>query len=172
MSRSGPDPEFDFISRWQLSTPPETVWDALVDFHSWPGWWPGLIAVEETAPGDEDGIGQRAKSLWRGPAGYKVDFEIETVERRHPELLKGDATGGLTGSGTWHLTPLEGSVWTQVVYEWRVVATKRWMRVLNPVARPVFVHSHDYVMQRGARGLAGHLGCGIRNFATGEETNA
>jgi len=36
MSVSGPDPEFNFISRWQLATGPEMVWDALVDFRSWP----------------------------------------------------------------------------------------------------------------------------------------
>ena len=172
MSRSGPDPEFDFVSRWQLATGPGTVWDALVDFHSWPGWWPGLVSVEETAPGGEDGIGQRAKSVWRGPVGYKVDFEIETVERRHPEVLLGDATFGLAGSGTWHLSPVEGGAWTQFVYEWKVVATRRWMRMLNPVARPVFVRSHDHVMNKGAVGLAAYLGCEIRDFSTGEETKA
>ena len=47
--------------------------------------------------------------------------------------------------------------------------SKKWMQLLNPVARPVFVYSHDHVMERGAQGLAEYLGCELRGFATGEE---
>jgi len=165
---------FDFLSRWQLSVPLETVWDALIDFNSWPEWWPGLQSVVETAEGDADGIGQRASSRWRGPIGYSIEFEIETVKREYLKCLKGRATGELSGSGTWNISPVADlenpdRTWTQIAYEWHVIATKKWMQLLNPVARPVFVYSHDHVMERGANGLAEYLGCDIRGFATGEE---
>ncbi len=168
------DPAFDFISRWQLSASLKEVWEALVDFNRWPEWWPGLQSVVETAEGDENGIGQRAVSRWRGPVGYSIEFEIETVERRYLDCLRGRASGELSGEGTWHVSevaegPGEDRTWTQVVYEWRVVATKKWMQLLNPIARPVFVYSHDHVMGRGAKGLAEYLDCEIRGFATGEE---
>ncbi|MGK2954890.1 MAG: SRPBCC family protein [Solirubrobacterales bacterium] len=168
---------FDFNSRWQLSVGLETVWDALIDFQSWPGWWPGLQSVEETASGGPDGIGQRATSRWRGPVGYSIDFEIETIEREYLKSLKGKASGELTGSGTWHISPVAdpeqpGRVWTQIVYEWHVVATKKWMQILNPIARPVFVYSHDHVMEQGAEGLAEYLECEMRNFATGEDAKS
>ncbi len=174
MSLSGPDPAFEFTSRWQLSVDLETVWDALVDFKAWPEWWPGLQSVEETAAGDPDGIGQRASSRWRGPVGYTIEFDIETIERDHLKSLKGKATGEMTGSGTWHISsitdPAEPDrVWTQIVYEWHVVATKKWMQILNPIARPVFVYSHDHVMEAGAEGLAEYLECEMRGFATGED---
>lgn len=170
-----PDPaSFDFTSRWQLAVLPETVWDSLIDFHSWPDWWPGLESVEELDQGDADGIGQRARSRWRGPVGYPIEFEVETIEKQYLESLKGKATGGLVGAGTWRISPVEEKegaegTWTRIVFEWRVVATKRWMRVLNPVARPLFVRSHDHVMAKGAEGLADHLGCEIRGFETGEK---
>jgi uncharacterized protein YndB with AHSA1/START domain len=173
MVRSGSDPEFDFISKWQLSTDRETVWQALVDFQSWPEWWPGLVSVEETAQGGDDGIGQRATSHWRGPLGYSIEFEIETTDRTFPGRLAGRATGDLAGLGTWLIgsvtdpEPPEGT-WTQIVYEWNVVMTRKWMQLLNPVARPAFVHAHDYVMEQGAEGLAQHLNCEIRGFAKGE----
>ncbi|MBK5233925.1 MAG: SRPBCC family protein [Thermoleophilia bacterium] len=174
MTKSGPDPAFDFTSRWQLSTGLETVWDALVDFKTWPDWWPGLQSVEETAVGGPDGIGQRANSRWRGPVGYSIEFEIETIEREYPKSLKGKATGEVSGSGTWNISPIvdleePDRVWTQVVYEWQVVATKKWMQILNPIARPVFVYSHDHVMKAGAEGLAEYLECEMSGFATGED---
>lgn len=164
---------YDFISRWQLQTGRESVWEALVEFHDWPTWWPGLKSVEETAPGDENGIGQSATSTWRGPVGYTIDFAIETVERVRPEYLKGAASGDLEGSGRWILTEVPAAgpdppVWTRVEFEWQVVARQRWMKVLDPVARPIFVLSHDHVMKKGAEGLAGHLGCRLRDFTAGD----
>lgn len=193
MSRPGTDPAFDFTSRWQLATDLETVWNALVDFGTWPDWWPGLQSVEETAPGDANGIGQRATSRWRGPVGYTIEFEIETVEREYLKSLKGKATGEVVGSGTWHISPVTdrdgrtGSrrlssarergdrrqdptqTWTRIIYEWQVIATKKWMQILNPIARPVFVYSHDHVMEAGAEGLAEYLECEMRDFATGDQ---
>lgn len=174
MSAAGSDPAFDFISGWQLSASLESVWEALVDFHSWPKWWPGLQSVNETARGDADGIGQRASSRWRGPVGYTIEFEIETVEREYLRSLKGRASGELSGYGTWTISPIADlenpeRIWTRVVYEWRIVATKRWMQLLNPVARPVFVYSHDHVMRKGAEGLADWLDCELKGFETGEK---
>jgi uncharacterized protein YndB with AHSA1/START domain len=177
-SGQGSDPAtFDFISRWQLATPLESVWDALIDFERWPEWWPGLQSVTETAEGDADGIGQRASSRWRGPIGYSIEFEIETVKREYLKCLKGRATGELSGEGTWTISPtadleVPERIWTQVVYEWQVRATTKWMQLLNPVARPVFVYSHDHVMERGATGLAEYLGCELRGFATGDRARS
>ena len=72
--------------RWQLETGRESVWEALVEFHDWPTWWPGLKSVEETAAGDEDGIGQSATSSWRGPLGYRCRHRIRGNTRNadHP----------------------------------------------------------------------------------------
>lgn len=175
MSNRGLGPaSFDFVSRWQLAVGLETVWDALVDFQSWPAWWPGLQSVEETAAGGPDGIGQRAMTCWRGPVGYSIEFEIETVEREYLKSLGGKASGELSGFGTWQISPVAdlqdpGRVWTRIVYQWNVVATKKWMQILNPIARPVFVYSHDHVMKAGAEGLAEYLESELRGFATGEE---
>ncbi len=153
---------FNFCSCWQLAAPRQAVWDALDDFRSWSGWWPGLEEIVETDPGDSDRIGQKAASRWRGPIGYRFRFSLEAVERREPEFIKGLAVGDLSGSGSWSLVEYQG--WTEVKLDWMVDATRRWMEFLAPVARPVFVHGHDHVMRAGAEGLAGHLGVEIRDF--------
>lgn len=168
-SREGGDAAaFHFRSNWQLSVVREEVWDTLVDFHTWPVWWPGLDRVIETIHGDSGGIGQRAVSSWRGPVGYTLDIEIESVERVHPEYLRGAASGDVVGQGTWRLTvPEEG--WTAIEFDWNVRANRRWMEFLAPIARPLFVSSHDHVMKRGAEGLATHLGGEMRGFTAHAE---
>ena len=95
------------------------------------------------------------------------------MERVRPEFLKGIASGDLDGSGQWMLSevPSAGSdapVWTQVRFDWQVEARQGWMRMLARVARPGFVLSHDHVMKKGAEGLAGHLGCRMRDFTAGD----
>jgi uncharacterized protein YndB with AHSA1/START domain len=155
---------FNFVSSWALETSRKTVWDALFDFRSWPEWWPGLEEIVALKDGDESGLGQKASSRWRGPIGYRFRFTVEAVELREPELLRGQAAGDLSGSGTWHLH--ESGGWTDVRLEWLVDANRKWMEFLAPVARPVFVHGHDHVMKEGAHGLASHLGVGIRDFTS------
>lgn len=155
---------FHFHSRWELACLREQIWDALVDFHTWPGWWPGLDRVVEQIHGNADGIGQRAVSSWRGPAGYSLQIEIESVERVHPEFLHGVASGDVVGEGTWELLDV-GTGWTAVEFDWNVRANRPWMEFLAPVARPIFISSHDLVMKRGAEGLAGYLECEIREFS-------
>ena len=159
-SASGPD--FEFSSTWQLRTGLEAVWAALTDFESWPDWWPGLEELVPTRAGDENGLGQAGRSRWRGPIGYQLNFSLEAVEVRPHGFLKGRAEGDLTGHGSWHLS--QAGEWTDVRLDWVVRATKGWMEFLAPVARPVFVYGHDYVMERGAQGLAGHLGVDMRDF--------
>lgn len=154
---------FHFHSYWELDSSRERVWEALVDFHTWPTWWPGLDRVVEQIHGDADGIGQRAVSGWRGPAGYTLEIEIEAVERVHPEFLRGVASGDVVGEGTWKLSE-NGTNWTAVEFDWNVRANRRWMEFLAPVARPIFIASHDVVMKRGAEGLAAYLECAIREF--------
>lgn len=154
---------FHFASDWELSAGPETVWDALVDFRQWPVWWPGLEKVIETIRGDAEGIGQKATAVWRGPVGYSLKMEIESVERVRPEYLRGVATGDVVGEGVWRLGEA-GDGWTTIGFDWDVRANRKWMEFLAPLARPLFVSSHDHVMKEGAEGLAGHLSCELRGF--------
>lgn len=120
--------------------------------------------MQERQRGRPDGIGQKATSRWQGPLGYSLEIAIEAVERVEPNRLKGIASGDLRGSGSWDLTAADG--WTTVCFRWDVSPTRPWMVVLVPVARPLFVRGHDHVMEGGAEGLAGHLGCEIRGFTS------
>lgn len=161
--RAGSSAAFEFVSEWEVAADREAVWEALVDFRQWPVWWPGLEEVIETIHGDADGIGQKAAAVWRGPAGYSLKMTIEAVERARPDYLRGVATGDVVGEGVWRLgTTADG--WTAIAFDWNVRANRRWMEFLAPLARPIFVSSHDHVMKEGAEGLAAHLGSDLRGF--------
>ena len=149
--------EYRFLTTWLLECRREPVWEAIYDSEAWPDWWRGVERAERLASGDERGVGQRGRYVWRSAIPYAVEFEIRTTRVERPHLIEGAATGGLEGTGRWRLFE-EGPV-TAVLYEWNVSTTKWWMNAIAPFARPVFEWNHDWVMRNGGRGLAELLGC-------------
>ena len=132
------------------------MWDAIYASETWPQWWRGVIATTELEPGDEEGIGRIGRYSWRSKLPYDLEFDMRTTRIEKPHLLEGEASGELAGIGRWRFFEEDGV--TAVVYEWHVRATKPWMRVFSPIARPVFAWNHDYVMRNGGKGLARLLG--------------
>jgi uncharacterized protein YndB with AHSA1/START domain len=149
--------EYRFLTTWLLEAERERVWAQIYDSDSWPQWWRGVRVAETLVRGDERGLGQVGRYVWRGAIPYPVSFDIRTTRAEHPYLLEGEATGGLEGTGRWRL--FEDTGVTAVLYEWNVRTNKRWMNLIAPVAKPVFEWNHDWVMRNGGRGLAARLGC-------------
>ena len=148
--------QYRFLTTWLLEADRERVWDAIYDSERWPEWWVGVEEAEKLAEGDERGVGQRGRYVWKAKLPYRVDFEIVTTKVERPHLLEGNADGELAGVGRWRL--LESDGLTAVIYDWNVSTTKWWMNLLAPVARPVFQANHDYVMRNGGEGIAKLLG--------------
>jgi uncharacterized protein YndB with AHSA1/START domain len=149
--------EYRFLTTWLLDAERERVWEAIYESERWPEWWRGVKLAERLTPGDEQGLGQVGRYIWRSAIPYAVEFEIVTTRVERPRLLEGHASGGLEGVGRWRL--FEQDEVTAVVYEWNVATTKPWMNVLGPIARPAFEWNHDWVMRNGGDGLAKLLGC-------------
>jgi hypothetical protein len=134
----------------------EQVWEAIYDSERWPQWWNGVLEAEKLEEGDDAGIGQFGRYIWKAKLPYRVEFFIRTTKVERPFLLEGDATGELAGIGRWRLFEQDGV--TAAIYEWNVHTTKVWMNALAPVAGPVFKSNHDYVMRNGGVGIAKLLG--------------
>jgi uncharacterized protein YndB with AHSA1/START domain len=149
--------EYEFLTTWVLAAPREQVWDAIHESERWPEWWRGVEVAERLAVGNENGIGERGRYVWRSRIPYAVEFDVVTTRKERPHLLEGNASGGLEGVGRWRLFEDDGV--TAVIYEWNVHTTKAWMNFLAPVASPVFAWNHNWVMRNGGTGLAGLLGC-------------
>jgi len=149
--------EYRFLTTWLLESPRQPVWDAIYDSERWPQWWKGVLEAEKLEEGDEAGVGQYGRYVWKSKLPYKLEFFVRTTKVAEPSLLEGDASGELTGVGRWRLFEENGV--TAVLYEWNVTTTRAWMNALAPLARPVFAVNHDYVMRNGGTGLAELLGC-------------
>lgn len=148
--------EFVLHTDWLLDAQPDRVWDALYDVESWPRWWPYVRRVEKLAAGDGNGVGAVHRFTWSSRLPYSLTFDAQVTEVQRPRRMVGEARGELDGTGIWALA-LEDDV-TRVRYEWRVRVTRPWMRLVAPLARPVFAWNHDQVMQAGGTGLAAYLG--------------
>ena len=115
-----------------------------------------MLEAEKLEEGDEDGVGQYGRYVWRSKLPYRLEFFVRTTRVEKPHLLEGDASGELAGIGRWHLFE-QGGV-TAVLYEWNVRTTRPWMNLVAPLARPIFAVNHDYVMRNGGEGIARLLG--------------
>jgi Polyketide cyclase / dehydrase and lipid transport len=150
-------PEYRFLTTWLLDAPCESVWDTIHDQKGWPSWWKGVVEVVELDPGDENGLGSRARMTWRSFLPYNLVFETHTTRVERPYLMEGEVDGELAGVGRWRL--FERDRTTAVIYEWNVRTTRLWMNLLAPIGRPIFAWNHNWVMARGGEGLARRLDC-------------
>ncbi|WP_250490559.1 SRPBCC family protein [Caballeronia sp. INML2] len=147
--------EYRFITVWRIAAPLQSVWDAIHDPSAWPHWWACVERVIEVETGARDGVGALHRYTWKGRLPYRVRFDMRVTRVEPLMSLEGEASGDVEGSGCWHFSS-QNDV-TIVRYEWRVRTGRGWMKLLAPIARPLFKWKHDYVMQRGAEALARRL---------------
>lgn len=148
--------EYRFLTTWLVQAERDRVWDAIYESERWPGWWKGVLEAEKLEEGDEAGVGQYGRYVWKSRLPYRLEFFVRTTKVEKPHLLEGDASGELAGIGRWRLFEHAGV--TAVLYEWNVRTTRAWMNFFAPFARPIFAVNHDYVMRNGGHGLANLLG--------------
>jgi uncharacterized protein YndB with AHSA1/START domain len=147
---------YRFVTDWQIRASIDDVWEAILKSEKWPEWWKGVVSVTELRPGRDDGVGGVRRYVWKSALPYTLAFDMEVARVEKPHLLEGRASGELEGTGLWELSEADGV--TSVRYTWSVRTTRAWMNLLSPIARPIFAWNHDYVMKRGAEGLARLLG--------------
>ena len=150
-----PAPQFHLITHWHLPAPITSVWKLLSTPEDWPSWWRAVKAVELLERGDSEGVGAYRRLHWRTALPYEIAFNMRTTRIVKPSLIEGHADGELTGIGRWQLTPADS--FTDVRYDWIVDVGKPWMRVLLPLARPVFRWNHNVVMRWGEDGIRSRL---------------
>ncbi len=149
-------PEYTFESTWRIAAPIEAAWEAIYHSERWPTWWPEVERVDDLVHGDDNGVGNVRRYLWKTRLPYKLAFDMRTTHVERPVALDGVAVGELNGIGRWRLH-VDGQV-TVIHYTWQVRTTKWWMNLLAPLARPVFAWNHQAVLRSGAEALARLLG--------------
>ena len=143
---------YRFVTEWEMVGTAREVADVLADPLELPRWWPSVyLAVEEVTPGGEGGVGRHVRVLTKGWLPYTLSWGFRIVESRHPHGFTLEADGDLAGRGVWTFD--ERGAFVHVTYDWQIVAQRPLLRLLSPIARPVFTANHRWAMQRGEESL-------------------
>lgn len=146
---------YSFVTKWELDTSLQKVWDAIYYSLEWPQWWKGVYSVTEIEKEDANGLNSKMAYVWKSILPYSLAFTMQLTVREPLKRLKGIASGELEGEGEWLFEENNGIV--KVQYNWDVYTTKAWMNNLSFLLRPLFILSHNTVMHWGALGLAKKL---------------
>jgi hypothetical protein len=151
---------YSFTSKWIIEAPLPDVWGTIYESELWPQWWKGVISVNEIQKGDERGIGSVRVYKMRSPMLYTLSFNMLVTERIDYKLLRGEASGELSGEGIWHFHDDNNT--TIIECRWNVHTTVWWMNVFSYFLRPVFEYNHAAVMRSGALSLGKKLNATVK----------
>ena len=157
-------PPATYVSVVEFAVARERLREALLTPEAWASSWDHVRSLECLEPGSQDGAGRRYRTTVRAVLPYTLTWEMRLTDAVS-DRLRWVADGDLDGVATLELC--ERADRTVVHASWSVRPTPRWMRVLWPVARPLFVRNHDEVMRRGAAHLADHLGVALLRCEVG-----
>jgi polyketide cyclase/dehydrase/lipid transport protein len=147
-----PSSSYHFSTEWDLVGTAREVSDVLADPLDLPRWWPSVyLAVAELEPGGEGGVGRRVMALTKGFLPYTLSWSFQVVASRHPRGFTLEAAGDFVGRGVW--TFEERGAFVHVTYDWQIDARRPFLRLLSPVARPIFAANHRWAMRRGLESL-------------------
>lgn len=141
---------YRFHSEWMVDADRGTTYEALRDLVSYALWWP---EVKSVVPLDST----RAAVVITGLLPYRLQLVLEQQSAdAGAGTLKASLAGDLQGWSSWQVE--ENGTGCRLLYDQEVLVNKRLLRLLAPVARPVFRLNHALMMLRGERGLQRYLG--------------
>lgn len=144
--------EYHFVTRWHVPGTVEEVADILADAPDLARWWPSVyLDVQETKPGDEEGIGKEVSLYTTGWLPYTLRWQFRVTESNYPHSFALEAWGDFDGRGEWTLQ--QDGDWVDVTYDWRLRAEKPLLRRLSFLMRPIFEANHRWAMARGQESL-------------------
>ena len=145
--------EYAFLTHWRLRATAQEVSDVLSDALSLPRWWPSVyLEVKELSPGDPaTNVGRVIDLYTKGWLPYTLRWRFTVTESTPPNGFKLVAEGDFVGTGVWTLR--QDGEFVDVIYDWRIAATKPLLRVGTPIFRPLFGANHRWAMARGEESL-------------------
>lgn len=139
-----------------METTREQLWE-LVDHFEEIDFWQGVTFAKVKQTKDVGGIGDEYECVFRTKMLFKLKIRLQVVDKRKPHVFKLLVEGPLAGEGTCYLEELEEGRATLIRCIWEVRLDHSALRVTNPLMRPVYVWSHNKVMDEGVAGVGRHL---------------
>jgi hypothetical protein len=143
---------YHFITRWRVPGTVEEVAEILAGATALPRWWPAVyLDVQETNPGDDDGIGKEVSLHTTGWLPYTLRWHFRVTDSSYPHGFAFEAWGDFVGCGEWALR--QDGRYVDATYNWQLRAEKPLLRRLSFLLRPVFAANHRWAMARGEESL-------------------
>lgn len=162
MTRGSGLSTYAFVTTFEVGASPEDVFDLVVEPEPWLDRWGDVVTVDRRRPNGRDGAGGSIVGAVRAPWGYRIGGRIDVVSATRPHRIEMDVTGTIEGSGVWDVHPT--SAGSAVRFAWSVQPVARWLRLLTPVARPVFEAAHAAVVRHAVDAAAAHLDAPVHAF--------
>ena len=141
---------YRFLTEFELSSSPSAVETTLRDVDTWSTWWRWARRIESLTS-QRGVVGARYRNRIATPLLYGFTYDTELVAVTD-ELIRLNVSGDLEGTGLFRFQATE-SGGSFLSFEWAVETRKRWMSLLAPLARPVFIWNHHRLMSDFGEGL-------------------
>ncbi|MGV7114772.1 hypothetical protein [Paenibacillus kyungheensis] len=139
-----------------METTREQLWE-LVDHFEDIDFWQGVSFAKVKQTGDTNGVGDEYECTFRTKMLFKLKILLKVADKSKPNQFKLMVEGPLAGEGTCFLEELDHGQATLIRCVWEVRLDHSMLRMSNPVMRPVYVWSHNKVMDEGVAGVGRHL---------------
>ncbi len=144
---------YHFVTHWRMRSTCEEITEILHDASGLTRWWPSVyLDVRVLDTGDERGIGRVVGLYTKGWLPYTLHWRLRITDDRYPHGFGFDAEGDFVGHGDW--TFAQAGEWTNITYDWRILAEKPLLRYFSPLLKPIFARNHQWAMRQGERSLA------------------
>lgn len=141
-----PANRYHFVTRWRVEGTREDVYRVIEDTPSLPRWWPAVWLKVEPLPQPDS---YRLTS--KGWLPYILEWTATTSEKVFPERIELTASGDFAGRGIW--TFQQDGAFTDIQYDWEIVADKPLLKYLSFVFKPLFAANHNWAMRKGEESL-------------------
>ena len=141
---------YNLTAKWTVDAPIDLTWNALIDPHLWPFWWPDIKQVKQLESP------QLVAVRWRGLAGYALHVVVDTEDFKEQEFMRLKFSGDISGHGEVRLKAKNKQT-TIVSFEWEVKTVPAWMNYLAKWLRKSFVYTFENGMKRAQKGINKYL---------------
>lgn len=144
--------DYHFITHWRVQASRQEVVNIISDATDLVRWWPAVyLDVKVLEPGGENGMGKLVDLYTKGWLPYTLRWQFRTIESRGLDGFTLEALGDFIGRGIW--TFEQDGLFVNIVYDWKIQATKPLLRKLSFLMKPIFATNHKWAMAKGEESL-------------------
>lgn len=147
-------PGYQFLTEWRVAGTVDEV-KAVIGDEDAVGvtrWWPAVyLRITQIDAGGEGGLGRVLDLYTKGWLPYTLRWTLTVTEPLSDTGYALSASGDLEGTGRW--TFRQDGPEVQILYDWRIHATKPLLRRLGWLLKPAFSANHHWAMRTGEESL-------------------